>query len=123
MEEPAPKLLLLLYTDKKGVDYEVPCVECNHVYIGETGRTLRKGLTKHKAAVRKCDNKNGIAVHAWNSGHQVEWESAKVKEVVPNLAHRRITEALHIYQTPNTTNLDCGLTLDSIWFPLLTWPH
>ena len=24
------------------------------------------------------------------------------------------------YQTPNTTNLDCGLTLDSIWFPLLT---
>ena len=54
--------------------------------------------------------------------HLVEWESAKVKEVAPNLAHRRIVEALHIHRTPNTTNLDCGLTLDSIWFPLLTWP-
>ena len=109
-----------LELDKKGVVYEVPCGECNHVYIDETGRTLRKRLTEHKVAVKKCDTKNGIAVHAWNSGHQVEWESAKVKDVVPNLAHRRIGEALHIFQTANTTNLDCGLTLDSIWFPLLS---
>ena len=88
-----------LKLDKKGVVYEVPCGECNHVYIGETGRTLRKRLTEHKAAVKKCDTKNGIAVHAWNSGHQVEWESAKVKEVVPNLAHRRIAEAPHLSDT------------------------
>ena len=114
VKQPTPEL------DKKGVVYEVPCGECNHVYIGETGRTLRKRLTEHRAAVKKCDQKNGIAVHAWKSGHQVEWESAKVKEVAPNLAHRRIVEALHIHRTPNTTNLDCGLTLDSIWFPLLT---
>ena len=33
-----------LELDKKGVVYEVPCGECNHVYIGETGRTLRKRL-------------------------------------------------------------------------------
>ena len=109
-----------LELDKKGVVYKVPFGECNHVYIGETGRTLRKRLTEHKAAVKKCDTKNGIVVHAWNSEHQVEWEAAKEKEVVPNLAHRRIAEALHIFQTPNTTNLDCGLTLDSIWFPLLS---
>ena len=39
------------------------------------------------------------------------------------VVHRRIAEALHIYQTPNTTNLDCGQTSDSsIWFPLLTCP-
>ena len=114
VKQPTPEL------DKKGVVYEVPCGECNHVYIGETGRTQRKWLTEHRAAVKKCDHKNGIAVHAWKSGHQVEWESAKVKEVAPNLAHRRIVEALHIHRTPNTTNLDCGLTLDSIWFPLLT---
>ena len=61
--------------DKKGVVYEVPCGECNHVYIGETGRTLRKRLTEHRVAVKKCDQKNGIAVHAWKSGHQVKWES------------------------------------------------
>ena len=102
VKQPTPEL------DKKGVVYEVPCGECNHVYNGETGRTLRKRRTEHKAAVKKYDNKNGIAVHAWKSGHQVDWESAKVKNVVPNLAHRRITEALHTHQKPNTTNLDLG---------------
>ena len=66
VKQPTPKL------HKTGVIYEVPCGECNHVYIGKTERTLRKRLTKHKAAVKRCDNKNGIAVHAWKSGHQVE---------------------------------------------------
>ena len=41
-------------------------------------------------------------MQAWKSEHQVEWESAKVKEVAPNLAHRRIVEALHIYRTRQT---------------------
>ena len=65
VKQPTSKL------DKKGVVYEVPCGECNHVYIDEMGRTLRKRLTKHRAAVKKCDKKNDIAVHAWKSGHQV----------------------------------------------------
>lgn len=108
VKQPTPEL------DKKGVVYKVPCGECDHVYIGETGRTLSKQLTEHKAAVKKQDQKNGIAVHAWKSGHQVDWESAKVKEVVPNLSHRRIAEALHIHQTAKTTNLDCGLTWTAV---------
>ena len=86
----------------------------------QEGPCMRKRQTKHEVAVKKQDQKNGIAVHAWKSERQVDWESAKVKQVVPNLSHRRIAEALHIHQIANTTNLDCGLTLDSIWFPL---PH
>ena len=42
VKQPTPKI------DKKGVVYEVTCGDCNHVYIGETGRTLRKRLTEHK---------------------------------------------------------------------------
>ena len=37
----------------------LPCV-----YIGETGRTLKKHLSEHKAEVNKSDPKSGIAVHA-----------------------------------------------------------
>ena len=72
-----------------------------------------------RMTVRKNDRKNGIAVHAWDKGHQVKWESAKVKELETNLANRRIMEALHIQQLPHTTNLDCELTIDPVWFPLL----
>ena len=74
----------------------------DHVYFGETGRTLNKRLKEHRSAVKENDWKNGIAVHAWDTGHQVKWESATVKEVETNLANRGIWEALHIQQLPLT---------------------
>ena len=49
---------------KKGVVYEVPCKDCPRVYIGETGRTLKKRISEHKTAVKNNDPKNGIAVHS-----------------------------------------------------------
>ena len=53
--------------EKKGVVYEVPCKECEHIYICETKRTLKKRLTKHKAAVKRGDESSGIAMHAWKN--------------------------------------------------------
>ena len=49
---------------KKGVMYQVPCAECESVYIGKTGRTLEKRISEHKGTVRRHDVKNVIAVHA-----------------------------------------------------------
>ena len=91
VKEPIPEL------KRKGVVYEVPC-NCR--------RTLEKRLKEHRSAVKKNDWKKGIVVHAWDTGHQVKWESATVKEVETNLSNRRIMEALHIQRTPYTTNLD-----------------
>ena len=33
---------------------------------------------EHKAAVKRCDVKNGIAVHAWEQQHRVNWDEASV---------------------------------------------
>ena len=51
---------------------------CSSSYIGETGWTLQKRLVEHKAAVRRGDTNNGIAVHAWDHQHRVDWEKASV---------------------------------------------
>ena len=51
---------------KKDVVYEVPCLDCEKVYIGETGRNL------HRAAVRRGDRNNGVAVRAWDHDHRVD---------------------------------------------------
>ena len=107
---------------KKGVIYEVPCKDCECVYIGETSRTLEKRLSEHKNGVKKHDTKNGIAVHSWTNQHQVNWEAAKTREVEGNYWRRRVLEALHIHREQHTSNLDCGLAINPSWLPLLNTP-
>ena len=107
---------------KRGVIYEVPCKDCECVYIGETSRTLEKRLSEHKNAVKKQDTKNGIEVHSWTNQHQVDWEAAKTREMEGNYWRRRVLEALYIHQQQHTSNLDCGLTINLSWLSLLNTP-
>ena len=96
---------------KKGVVYEVPCADCGHVYIGETGRTLKKRLKEHDYAVRREDPKNKIAVHAWENDHRVNWEAAKVRRVEKK---RKVLEAILTKRERLSSNLDCELQLSTV---------
>ena len=107
---------------RTGVVYEVPCRDCDHVYIGETGRTLKKRLAEHKQAVRRFDEINGIAVHVHQHDHHIDWESARVVGNEMFYWRRRVLEAIKINSHPSTMNLDCGLSLSNLWRPFLTTP-
>ena len=107
---------------KKSVVYEVPCKACPCVYIGEMGRTLEKWLSEHKTAVKRHDTKNRIAVHSWTNQHQFDWDAATVKHEERGYWKRRVLAALHSQQQPQTSNLDCGLTINLSWLPLLDKP-
>ena len=104
---------------KKGVIYQVPCGDCNSIYIGETERTLEKRISEHKAVVKRHDEKNGIAVLAWNNQHKVDWQETKVLQTETNYSKRRTMEAVHIHQQQLSSNLDCGRNLSPVWHPLL----
>ena len=75
---------------KKAEVYTIPCHNCNTNYVGETGRTLQKRIEEHKSAVRRGDEKNGIAVHVKKTQHDINWAEAIQSQI-------------------NTMNLDCGL--------------
>ena len=108
---------------KTGVIYEVPCKECPQTYIGETKRTLNVRLSEHKQAVKRGDPKNGIAVHAHESNHMIDWDGARVKRSgMNNYRRRRTTEAILIKQNERTMNLDGGLQLPTLWNPVLNPP-
>ena len=64
---------------RKGTVYEVLCGGCDKVYVGETGRCLKVRLKEHKYAVKTGNMNNGIAAHAWNTQHPVDWDAAKVR--------------------------------------------
>lgn len=104
---------------KRGAVYEIPCADCDSVYIGETGRSLKDRIKEHKYAVSRGDMKNGVAAHAWTRQHKVDWSSAKVRSVEQFLWKRKVLEAIHIQRETSTSNLDCGLQLNPIWTPIL----
>ena len=80
--------------EKKEVVYEVPCKDCHRVYIGETKRTLKTRISEHKQAVKKGDEKNGIAVHAHTTNHSIDWEGARVHGTARGFWKRRTMEAI-----------------------------
>ena len=100
---------------QKGVVYRVNCNTCNQTYIRETGRTLKVRLKEHHRAVNVSDTNNGIAVHANEHDHPVDWSSAKILHKETNFIKRKVVEALHISETKHTMNLDQGLRLNPTW--------
>ena len=99
--------------------YQVPCKDCRKVYIGETKRTLKMRISEHKQAIRKGDEKNGIAVHAHITNHNVDWEGTRVHGTVRGFWKRRMMEAIQIHAEPHTMKLDCGLPLSPAWYPVI----
>ena len=105
--------------NQKEVVYEVPCKDCGLKYIGETRRNLKTRMTEHKGAVRRGDERNGIAVHVYQLQHRINWESARVQMSGRGYWNRRTLEAIQIRREHRTMNLDCGLHISPVWNPLL----
>ena len=78
--------------------------------------TSLKVPSEHKYTVKTGDRKNGVAVHAWDEQHTVDWEGAKILEHEQNHWKRRTLEAIWIKKTEGrNSNLDCGLMLNQTW--------
>ena len=112
----------VLEDKRRGVVYKVPCKDCSktYVYVGEIKRTLKVRLGEHKQVVKRGDPKNGIAEHAHNTQHAIDWMGAKEK-MDSNYWRRRTIEAIHIETSADTMNLDGGLLLPLVWNPILHW--
>ena len=69
---------------RTGVVYQIPCSECPKVYVGQSGRTLKHRLSKHRRALQKGDvAASALAEHVWSTGHQVNLSEAKVIDSHP----------------------------------------
>ena len=99
---------------KRSVDYQVPHKGCDQVYIGETKRNLKIRLGEHRQPVRRGDDKNGIAVHVQKCNHSIDWEGARVEQVITNYWKRRTAETILIRQQSPTMNLDLFYLLNTL---------
>ena len=115
------KILCLPYV--RGLSGKLESVHSSRSQSGlQTKRTLKGRLGEHKQEVRRGDPKNGIAVHAHESNHAIDWDGAQVRRSVSGYWQRRATEANQIKRSRETMNLDGGLQLPTMWNPILDPP-
>ena len=122
--------------DCTGVVYQVPCADCQSVYIGETGRKLGTRLSEHRKEVdtehnthftrsqrRASENvyhKSAITDHALQNNHIIDWDHSKILCNDNNRNSRWIRESISIRKEPKCMNRDCGqFQLDHMYTPIL----
>ena len=123
-------------TKKANAIYQIPCKNCEKVYIGETARPLYVRLNEHQTETDKisdtktftrlqrkestsADFKSAIAEHATTNNHVID--NAKSLEQVDDWKLRGIKEAIHIRSNPVNMNRPQGERhlLSNVWDSLL----
>jgi hypothetical protein len=67
-------------------------------YFGETSRLLDVLIKKHRYNLSHCLlEKSKLAQHAYEEGHKICWNEAKVLQVKPNTTYRKYKESAHMY--------------------------
>ena len=96
---------------KTGVVYQVDCSSCGSSYVGQTGRTLQHRVKEHQRALTSYTpyTTSAVAEHSMKTGHNIEWESAKVLEVSDQYFQRTYLEAWNIRLHSQTMNRDDGI--------------
>ncbi|XP_072017752.1 uncharacterized protein [Amphiura filiformis] len=102
-KDPIPKDL------QPGAIYSIPCGSCDQVYIGETGRTLKKRTSEHQ---RDTDSGN---THVWQNQHDIDWDNTKILDMNTKWSERKFMEAWHIHSTPDNFNRDKGVDIPPEW--------
>ena len=79
--------------------YQIPCANCEHVYIGQTGRNLSLRIKEHKYNI-SGNHSSALTEHSnqSNEGHCIHINGAKYIHCEPELTKRLIAEAILINQ-------------------------
>lgn len=103
--------------ERPGIVYKIKCI-CGEFYIGETGRSLTARMKEHRAACRLAAfERSAVAEHAWQAGHEIEWDDVEILDTATDLQERKVKEAVYIRLAPKglKMNRDEGKELSSLW--------
>ncbi len=70
--------------------YTIPCKVCDQMYIGETGRDLSIRIKDHKKDIVNRKIESGVANHVLTTGHNLDFDKARVVSPCPNTTKRHI---------------------------------
>ena len=89
------------FEQKRSLVYQISCRDCNAVYVGETGRSVRTRKREHTDAVKTFNaKKSALSQHVMDFVHRIDWDYRYVK-ILKSKSHayrRRVAESFLINQ-------------------------
>ena len=83
--------------ERNNVMYEVPCMNCESVYVGETGRCVRKRIMEHKGVVRRGGQYQRNHSTCTQQDHRINCDEARVLETESCYWKRRLLQTESCY--------------------------
>ena len=90
-----------------GVIYEIPCLDCVGIYIGETGRAFLTRCKEHMRDVNSknlarlenndINNKSALVKHVYSEKHHMNWNNSKILAKEADYIKRRFLESFFIH--------------------------
>lgn len=83
---------------KSHLIYQINCLNCNKIYIGQTGRYLRERLNQHKYCVERIstNGRTALTKHAQTHKHSFDFDKTKILDIETNKYKRNFIEMYHI---------------------------
>ena len=98
---------------KSGLVYQIPCADCEGVYIGQTGRYLKTRISEHQRSTRPhnlahnlaaSNGKTSLVDHVIKFPHQFDYDKTSVVSTQHNFKKRLLQECITIKKTKNAVN-------------------
>ena len=100
--------------DRIGAVYQISCLDCNYIYIGETGRCFNTRLKEHKRDLNAKNmgrinedmlhKKTALVKHSYNLDHRIDFRNCKILDFNIDFIKRRFLEAWFFNKSGPTMN-------------------
>ena len=114
---PSPKNPLT-FEEKICLVYQVPCFDCDFVFIGQTKRDLKSCLAEHKLAIRNQEPEKSALCEQFD--HLIDGNNSKVLKTEAHYSKRLASEAWFINFHPHVMNQSDGDSLPRVYRRLTT---
>ena len=82
------------FKQKRGLMYQISYRDCNAVYVGETGRSVRTRKREHADAVKTFNTKNSaLSQHVMDFDHRIDWDNLKILKSESQAYRRHVAES------------------------------
>ena len=94
------------FEQKRGLVYQISCRDCNAVYVGETGRSVRTRKREHADAVKTFNTKkSALSQHVMEFDHRIDWDNVKILKSESHAYRRRVAKSFLINQKACSCNV------------------